>query len=195
MWLSNSRNTVLSAFGEDEVTRYFEDRGNSDEGSENNNDLDNNEIIEIQKEENKLDLASVFLLYENGLKTEKVIIVQRNQWRFWQILFLQKFDLSKLSLKVRFVGETAEDLGGTIREFVTLCMRRFLDLVFMVFGSSKSFWFTANVEASLAEKYYKLGKISGLSKLTIDRGPKCLHLAIVQSMFQVQQPKVIENIE
>ena len=195
MWLSNSRNTILSAFGEDEVTRYFEDRGNSDEGSENNNDLDNNEIIEIQKEENKLDLASVFLLYENGLKTEKVIIVQRNQWRFWQILFLQKFDLSKLSLKVRFVGEAAEDLGGTIREFVTLCMRRFLDLVFMVFGSSKSFWFTANVEASLAEKYYKLGKISGLSKLTIDRGPECLHLAIVQSMFQVQQPEVIENIE
>ena len=83
MWLSNNRSTILNAFGEDEVTRYFEDRRNSDEGSENNNDLDNNEIIEIQKEENELDLASTFLIYQSGLKTEKVVIVERDQWQFW----------------------------------------------------------------------------------------------------------------
>ena len=34
--------------------RIFEDWKNSDEGSEANNDLNNNEIIEIQEEENKL---------------------------------------------------------------------------------------------------------------------------------------------
>ena len=60
---SSNRNTALSAFGEDEVTRFFEDRRNSDEGSQVNHDLDNNEIIEIQEEENKLDLATAFPLY------------------------------------------------------------------------------------------------------------------------------------
>ena len=60
---SSNRNTTLSSFGEDEVSRFFEDRRNSDEGSQVNHDLDNNEIIEIQEEENKLDLATAFLLY------------------------------------------------------------------------------------------------------------------------------------
>ena len=98
---SSNRNTALSAFHEDEVTRSFEDRRNSDEGSQVNHDLDDNEIIEIQKEGNKLDLATAFPLYQSGLKTEKVVIVQRDQRQFWQILIRQKFDLSKVSLKVR----------------------------------------------------------------------------------------------
>ena len=101
---SRSRNTTLSAFGEDEATRFFEDRRNSDDGSKANNDLDNNEIIEIQEKENKLELVTAFLLYQSGLKTEKVVIVQTDQRQFWQILFRQKFDLSKVSLKVRFTG-------------------------------------------------------------------------------------------
>ena len=49
---SSSKNK--SAFGEDKAMRIFEDWKNSDEGSEANNDLNNNEIIEIQEEENKL---------------------------------------------------------------------------------------------------------------------------------------------
>ena len=100
-----------------------------------------------------------------------------------------------MSLKVRFAGEAAEDLGGPIREFLTLCMRRFPDLGFMVFGSSKSLCFTANAEAVLADKYYKLGQITALSILTIGRGPECLHPAIARAMFQLKQPEVIENIE
>ena len=106
---NSNRNKALSAFSEDEVAR-FEDRRNSDDGSQVNHDLDNNEIIEIQEEENKLDLAITFLLYQSGSKTEKVVIVQRDQRPFWQILFRQKFDLSKVSLKVCSAGETAEDL-------------------------------------------------------------------------------------
>ena len=193
----------LSAFAEDEVTRLFEDRRNSDEIDGANNDLENNEIIEIQEEENKLDLATAFLLYQSELKTEKVVIVQRDQRQIWQMLFRQNFDLSKRSLKVRskrslkvrFAGEVAEDLGGLIREFLTLCMRRFPDLGFMVFGSRKCLCFTANTEVVLAEKYYKLGKVVVLSILTIGTGPECLHPAIVRSMFQVQQLEVIENIK
>ena len=121
--------------------------------------------------------------------------MQRDQRQFWQILFRQKFDLSKVSLKVRFAGEAAEDLRGPIGEFLTLCMRRFPDLGFMVFGSSKSLCSTANVKAVLADKYYKLGQITALSILSIGRGPECLHPAIVRAMFQVKQPEVIENIE
>ena len=74
-------------------------------------------------------------------------------------------------------------------------MRRFPDLGFTVFGSSKSLSLTANAEAVLADKYYKLGQITALSILTIGRGPECLHSAVVQAMFQVKQPEVIENIE
>ena len=140
-------------------------------------------------------MATAFLFYRSGLKTEKAVIVQKDQREFWQILFRQKFDLSKVSLKVRFAGEAAKDLGGPIREFLTLCMRRFLDLGSMVFGSSKSLCFTAIAEAILADKYYKLGQITVLSILTTGRGPECLHPAIVRAIFQVKQPEVIENIE
>ena len=166
---SSSKNTTLSAFGEDEVTRFFEDRKNSDEGSEANHDLDNNAIIEIQDEQNKLDLATAILLYRSGLKREKVVIMQRDQGQLWQILFPQKFDLSKVSLIVHFAGEAADDLGGPIREFLTLCMRRFPDLGFMVFRSSKRLYFMANAEAVLTVKYYKLGQIAALSILTVGR--------------------------
>ena len=43
----SNRNTAFSAFGEDEVARFFKDRRNSDDGSQVNHDLDNNEITEI----------------------------------------------------------------------------------------------------------------------------------------------------
>ena len=101
---NSNRNKALSAFAR------FEDRRNSDDGSQVNHDLDNNEIIEIQEEENKLDLTITLPLYQSGSKTEKVVIVQRDQRPFWQILFRQKFDLSKVSLKVCSAGEAAEDL-------------------------------------------------------------------------------------
>ena len=72
--------------------------------------MGNNKIIEIQEEKNKLDLAITFLLYQSGSKTGKVVIVQRDQRPFWQILFHQKFDLSRVSLKVCSAGEAPEDL-------------------------------------------------------------------------------------
>ena len=50
----------LNAFGEDEAMGIFEDWRNSDEGSEANNDLNNNEIMEIQEEENKLNWSLRF---------------------------------------------------------------------------------------------------------------------------------------
>ena len=93
IYSSCSRNTTLSAFGENEV---FEDRRNSDDGSDANNDLDNNRNIEINEVENKLDLATAFLLYQRRLKTDKAVIVQRDQRRLWQILFRRKFDLSQV---------------------------------------------------------------------------------------------------
>ena len=57
---SSPKNKTLCAFDEDEAMRFFEVWRNSDEGSEANNYLDNNEIIEIQEEENKLKLATAF---------------------------------------------------------------------------------------------------------------------------------------
>ena len=92
-------------------------------------------------------------------------------------------------------GEAPEDLGGPILEFLTLCMRTFPDLGFIMFGSSKSLCLTANAEAVLAGKYYKLGQVTALSILTIGRGTECLHPATVRFIFQVQKPEVIENIE
>ena len=98
-------------------------------------------------------------------------------------------------MKIRFVGERPEDLGGPIRESLTLCMRTFQDLGFMVFNSIKSLCLTANTEAVLREIYYKLGEITALSILIIDRELECLQPAIVRFIFQVQKPEVIENIE
>ena len=98
-------------------------------------------------------------------------------------------------MKIRFVGERLEDLGGPIRESLTLCMRTFQDLGFIVFDSIKSIYLTANTEAVLPEIYYKLGEVTALSILIIGRELECLQPAIVRFIFQVQKPEVIENIE
>ena len=74
-------------------------------------------------------------------------------------------------------------------------MRTFQDLGFMVFNSIKSLCLTANTEAVLRDIYYKLGEVTALSILIIDRELECLQPAIVRFIFQVQKPEVIENIE
>ena len=65
----------------------------------------------------------------------------------------------------------------------------------MVFNSIKSLCLTANTEAVLPEIYYKLGEVTALSILIIDRELECLQPAIVRFIFQVQKTEVIENIE
>ena len=70
--------------------RIFEDWRNSDEGSEANNNLNNNEIIEIQEEENKLNWPLIFTLPE-WIKTEQVVIVQRDQRQFAKYYFARSF--------------------------------------------------------------------------------------------------------
>ena len=102
-----------------------------------------------------------------------------------QILFRQKFHLPKVSLKIRLISERPEDLGGLIRESLTLCMRTFQDLGLMVFDSIKSLCLTANTEAVLPEIYYKLGEVTALSILIIGRELECLQPAIVRFIFQV----------
>ena len=52
--------------------RIFEDWRNSDEGSEANNDLNNNEITEIQEEENKLNCPLRFYFTRVDLKQRKL---------------------------------------------------------------------------------------------------------------------------
>ena len=152
---SSSRNKTPGAFGEDEAKIFFEDWKSSDEGSKANNDLDNNEIIEIQKEESKLELPTAFLIYQSRLKTENVVFVQRDQRHFGKYYFARSLSVKSVFEKV-FCRRDTRSLRGPSREFLTLCMWKFPDLGFIVFGSIKSLYLTRNAETVLAQIYCKL---------------------------------------
>ena len=64
------------------------------------------------------------------------VIVQRDIDRFWNVLMRQKFDLVDHDISVRFAGEAGADMGGPLREFFTLTMRRFPDIPALILGKA-----------------------------------------------------------
>lgn len=179
------------AFGTDEVMRFF--------------DLAEDEPVvvpeQIQDEDvqtttdESVDLREVLAIYRSRLQgSEKTLIVQRDNHRFWPILFRQKFDLSNALLNGRFAGEAAADAGGPLREFLTLAMKRIPESS-VIFGSVDQICFNSNPEALLSNTYYKLGQLTGLSVITHGRGPECLHPAIVRAMYKVDQPMEMEEVD
>ena len=96
-----------------------------------------------------LDLNDAFLEYKRTNKILKHVIVQRDPSLFWAILFHQNFDLIQHLVVVRFAGETGADVGGPLREFLVLCMRKPPMLGHLVFGEPTSLAFQLNSESIL----------------------------------------------
>ena len=147
------------------------------------------------EQRNGIDLCEALSQYNATPKPEKTVIVQRDNRRFWSILFRQKFNLTRDTIVIRFAGEAAADVGGPMREFLTLAMKRFPELGSMIFGGSTKICFSSDTESILLEKYRTLGQLTGISILTLGRGPECLHPAIVRAIYKVEQLTEIEPVE
>ena len=101
--------TSKSYFGNDEVERFFE----SDKNNANVKDTTPcmTKVTDL--------LGQAFLEYGLTTKSSKHLIVQRDNERFWPVIFRRTFDLSKEELNVRFAGEAGLENGGLQRVFVS----------------------------------------------------------------------------
>ena len=183
--ISNSSNY----FGDNEVDRFLD--------YEN---VDHEEIIELEeKDELKQDVGQFIRIakanFESAIKSPiiKHIIIQRDPSRFWNVLWRQKFDLSKETIMIRFAGEAGADAGGPLREFLTLAMQRFSKISGLLFGEGEV-CFKLVPQSLLDRSYYKLGQLTGLAIVIIGRGPECLNPIIVNTLFN-QQPSQISFVK
>ena len=102
---------------------------------------------------------------------------------FGMFFFRNRIDLSMFDLRVIFAGEGAVEDGGPFREFLRLSMQNLPKLSRMVFGEENQLFFTAS-HVDVADKCYcKLGQLSALSILTLDRGPHYFHDKLVDAIF------------
>ena len=165
-------------FGENEVKRFFL----SEASIETKNEGEKETEIDIVSFINQ---AKHDFQVHNKNEQCKHIIIQRDPDRFWHLLLKQTFDLSQENILVRFAGEAAADLGGPLREFLTLAMATFSRIPGIIFGDSNSIGLKLIPEYLIKNQYFKLGQIIGLSILTIGRGPECFNLMLVKSIFNV----------
>ena len=99
--------TFESYFGNDEVERFFE------------SDKDNANVKDTTPCMTKVTdlLGQAFLEYGLTTKSSKHLIVQRDNERFWPVIFRRTFDLSKEELNVKFAGEAGLENGGLSESF------------------------------------------------------------------------------
>ena len=87
----------------------------------------------------------------------KYVIVQRDVDRFWNVLMRQKFDLGDNDISVRFAGEAGADMGGSLREFLKLSMKRFPDILALILGKAGNVFLKMMPESFRKGNYYLLG--------------------------------------
>ena len=123
----------------------------------------------------------------------KYVIVQRDIDRFWNVLMRQKFDLVDHDISVRFAGEAGADMGGPLREFFTLTMRRFPDIPALILGKAGNVFLKMMPESFRKGDYYLLGQLVGMSIIKIGRGPECFSESFLKAMYHL--PFVDDDIE
>ena len=181
--------SVTNAFGRDETERFFRDNPQVvEEGIDSTVNL-------IGESQILLDLNNAFLEYKRTNKKLKHVIFQRDPSLFWAILLRQNFDLTQHDIVVRFAGEAGADVGGPLREFLVLCMRKLPWLGQLKFGESTSLTFQLSSKCILQKQFYKLGQLSACSILLLGRGPERFHPAVLRVLFRPEQPLLLEEIE
>ena len=95
---------------------------------------------------------------------------------------LKAFDPSLL-IKVCFVGEPGEDIGGPRREFFRLLLEQMFQLPDMFKGWPKNVTIKHNVEATAANRFFLAGKI--LSTVIVQGGqaPNCFSEAVADFLI------------
>ena len=124
----------------------------------------------------------------------KYVIVQRDIDRFWNVLVRQKFDLVDHDISVRFAGEAGTYLmGGPLREFFTLTMKRFPDIPTLILGKAGNVSLKMMPESFRKGDYYLLGQLVGMSIIKIRRGPECFSESFLKAMCHL--PFADDDIE
>ena len=64
-----------------------------------------------------------------------------------------------------------------------------------VFGQKKSICIKNDPSSVIGNHYFVVGQLVGLSVLKLNRGPKCIHSAVVRAIFDIEQPSELETVE
>lgn len=107
----------------------------------------------------------------------------------------KEFDCSVL-LKVCFVGEVAEDVGGPRREFFRLLVEQMFQMQDMFFGWPCNVTVRHNIEAMAANKFFLAGKILSMIMIQGGQAPLCFSKAVADYLIydKVCSPPVIEDV-
>eukprot|EP00112_Aurelia_sp_Birch-Aquarium-sp1_P012318 Seg2590.4 transcript_id=Seg2590.4/GoldUCD/mRNA.D3Y31 product="hypothetical protein" protein_id=Seg2590.4/GoldUCD/D3Y31 len=183
-------NVEATLYGDDEVDRFFEV-----------NDVDlSQKPVAVPKHVANEDVISflqdVTFRFQMARQTDdlKHVIVQRDENRFWGILFRQKFDFRNQDILIRFAGESGADAGGLLREFLTLAMRNFHHIPGITMGSN-SIWLKMVPEYLVNNRYFMLGQLTGMAIITIGKGPECFNLMLVQALFSVPHDEILPEFD
>ena len=65
----------------------------------------------------------------------------------------------------------------------------------MFSGEKKSICFTNDPSSVIGNHYFEVAQLVGLSVLKINRGPECIHPAVVRAMSNIEQPLELETVE
>ena len=105
------------------------------------------------------------------------------------------FDCSLL-LKICFVGEAAEDVGGPRREFFRLLSEQMFQLQDMFMGWPNNVTMKHNIEATATNKFFLAGKILSTIIIQGGQGPHCFSEAVADYLIheKVCSLPVIEDV-
>ena len=152
-------------------------------------------VIESEMENTNCNSGETYLRNNNSPNRDLAditIVASRRRSSFWRLLFKQNLDAS-LAFKVIWAGETASDDGGPFREFLVRTMD-FGELKSHFFGEPDELMFNSLTDNVIRREYYLLGQLCGLAILNIDKGPQCLHPAIVDVIFSLPRKCQISNV-
>ena len=122
------------SFGDEKVDRFFEtyqpcDNVTSVVAVPTKTELDKFSVHQFLKDvRDRVDVSKK--------NVTKYVIVQRDIDRFGNVLMRQRLDLVDHDISVRFAEEAGADMGGPLREFFTLTMKRFPDIPTLILGKT-----------------------------------------------------------
>ena len=179
------------SFGDDAADRFFEtyppcDNVTSEVAAPTKTEIDKFSVNLFLKDVcDRVDISKK--------NVTKYVIVQRDVARFWNALMRQIFDLVDNDIFVRFAGEAGADMGGPLREFFTLTVKRFPDIPALILGKAGNVFLKMMPEHFRKGGYYLLGQLIDMAIMKIGRGPECFRESFVNAMYHV--PFVDDDIE
>ena len=73
-------------------------------------------------------------------------------------------------------------MGGPLREFFTLTMKRFPDIPTLILGKAGNVFLKMMPESFRKGDYYLLGQLVRMSIIKIKRGPECFSESLLKAM-------------